>query len=63
MLKDGILEESHSTYISPVTLIVCEEKAVRICLDARRINKEMVADNTKVTPMLEILQCFSTGTS
>jgi len=56
MLKDGILEESHSAYINPFTLIVREGKAVRICLDARRINKQMVADRTKVMPMRELLQ-------
>jgi len=58
MLKDGILEESHSAYINPITLVVREGKAVRICLDARRINKQMVADRTKVTPMRELLQKF-----
>jgi len=56
MLKDGILEESHSAYINPITLVVREGKAVRICLDARRINKQMVVDRTKVMPMRELLQ-------
>jgi len=58
MLKDGILEQSHSAYINPITLVVREGKAVRICLDARRINKQMVADRTKVMPMRELLQKF-----
>jgi hypothetical protein len=58
MLEDGILEESHSAYINPITLVVREGKSVRICLDARRINKQMVADRTKVTPMRELLQKF-----
>jgi len=58
MLKDGILEELHSAYINPITLIVCEGKAVRIFLDARRINKRMVADHTKIMPMRELLQKF-----
>ena len=40
MLRDGILEESHSAYINPITPVVREGKAVRICLDARRINKQ-----------------------
>jgi recombinational DNA repair protein RecR len=44
--------------INPITLVVREGKAVRICLDARRINKEMVADRTKVITMLELLQKF-----
>ena len=58
MLKDGILEESHTAYINPTTLVVREGKAVRICLDARRINRQMVADRSKVMPMREILQNF-----
>jgi hypothetical protein len=56
MLKDGILEESHSAYINPITLVVCEGKAVHICLDARQVNKQMVADHMKVMPMCELLQ-------
>jgi hypothetical protein len=31
MLKDGTVDESHSAYINPVTLVVREGKAVRIC--------------------------------
>jgi hypothetical protein len=58
MLKDGILEESHSAYNNPVTLLVREGKAVRICLDARQINKQMAADRMKVMPMRELLQKF-----
>jgi hypothetical protein len=58
MLKDGILEESHPAYINPIILVVREGRAVRICLDARRINKQMVADRTKVMPMRELLQKF-----
>jgi hypothetical protein len=54
MLKDGILEESHSAYINPITLVVHERKAVHICLDARRINKQMVVDRTKVMSMREV---------
>ena len=58
MLKDGILEESHCAYINPIILVVREGKAVLICLDAKRINKQMVADRKKVTPMRELLQKF-----
>jgi hypothetical protein len=56
MLKDGILVESHFAYINSITLVVREGKTVHICLDARRINKQMVADRTKVMPMRELLQ-------
>jgi len=58
MLRVGILDESHSAYINPITPVVREGKAVRICFDARRINKQMVADRTKVMPMRELLQKF-----
>ena len=58
MLKDGILEELHSAYINPITLVIREGRAVRICLDVRRINKQMIADHTKVMPMHELLQKF-----
>jgi len=58
MLKDGILEESHCAYINPIILVVREGKAVLICLDAKRINKQMVADRKKVMPMPEILHKF-----
>jgi len=58
MLKDGILKESHFAYINPITLVVREGKAVRICLDARRINKQMVADRTKVMTMREFCKTF-----
>jgi hypothetical protein len=58
MLKDAVLEESHSAYFNPATLLVRERKAVRICIDARRIKKLMAADSTKVMPMRELLQNF-----
>jgi hypothetical protein len=53
------LEDSHSAYINTITIVVREGKAVRVCLDARRINNQMVADRTKVMPMREILQSFN----
>jgi hypothetical protein len=57
MLMDGILEESYSAYINPLTLVHNESKPIRICVDAR-INKLMVADRVKVQPMRELLQRF-----
>jgi hypothetical protein len=58
ILEDGIFEESHSACIYSITLVVREEKAVRICLDVRRIYKQIVADRTKFMPMRELLQKF-----
>ena len=58
MLKDDILEESFSSYINPLTPVVTEAKPLRICVDARRINRQMTADRTKVLPLRELLQKF-----
>ena len=38
MLVDGILEESHSDYVNPLTLLLREHKPLRICVDARGVN-------------------------
>jgi hypothetical protein len=59
MLRDGILEESYSAYVNPLTLVHREQKPIRICVDARRINKLMIADRVKVQPMRELLQKVS----
>jgi hypothetical protein len=57
ILRDGILEESYSAYVNPPTLVHREQKPIRICVDARRINKLMLADRIKVSkPMREVLQ-------
>jgi hypothetical protein len=59
MLRDRILGESYSAYVNPLTLAHREGKSIRICTDARRINKLMVADHVKVQPMRELLQEIS----
>jgi hypothetical protein len=48
MLKDDIVEESFSSYINPLTLVVREAKPLRICVDARKIKRQMTADRTSV---------------
>jgi hypothetical protein len=58
MLGDGILEESYSAYVSPLTLVHREQKPIRICVGARRITKLMLANSVKVQPMSELLQIF-----
>ena len=58
MFKDDILEESFSSYINPLTRVVREAKLLRICVDARRINRQMTADRTMVLPLRELLQKF-----
>ena len=35
-----------------------EHKPLRICVDARGMNRQMTPDRVKVTPMIELLQRF-----
>jgi len=58
LMKDDILEESHSSHLNPLTVVQREGKSPRICVDARKLNQVMLPDRTKVAPMQEILQRF-----
>jgi hypothetical protein len=58
MLRDDKLEEFFSPYTNPLTLVIREMKPLRICVDARRINRQMIAYRTKVLPLRELLQKF-----
>ena len=58
MVEDGILEESYSDYVNPLTLVHRENKPVRICVDARGVNRQVTPDRVKVAPRGELLQRF-----
>jgi hypothetical protein len=58
MLKNGILKVSHPAFINQITLVVSEGRTILNGLDARRINKQIVADSTNIMPMQELLQIF-----
>jgi predicted Zn-ribbon and HTH transcriptional regulator len=58
LMKDGILEESHSAYLNPLTVVQREGKSPRICVDARKINQITIPDRAKVELMQELLQRF-----
>jgi len=58
LMKDNILEESHSAYLNPLTVVQREGKSPRICVDVRKINQVTLLDRKKVAPMQEILQRF-----
>jgi hypothetical protein len=58
MLNDGFLEESYASHTNPLTIVLREEKAPRICVDAKEVNKLMTPDAAKVMPMRELLQSF-----
>jgi len=50
IVKNYILEISHSPYVNPLTIIETKDKPVRICVDARQVNKQMVPDTAKTPP-------------
>jgi hypothetical protein len=58
MVKNDMLEISHSPYVNPLTIIQRKDKPVRICVDARQVNKQMVPDRAKTPPAHELLQRF-----
>ena len=58
MLRDDILENSFSVYVNPLTLVERPGKGIRICIDARRVNAQMIPDRVNVDPMKELLQRF-----
>lgn len=41
LLKQGIIKKSNSCYISPVVIIHKKDNSIRLCLDARKINKRI----------------------
>jgi hypothetical protein len=43
-LADHIIEESHSAYVNPLTLLQQDGKRIRMCLNAREANKFMMLD-------------------
>lgn len=44
MLRFGVIERANSQYINPLVTIIKKDKSVRLCLDARKLNKVMVPD-------------------
>ena len=58
MLIGGVLVESYSDYVNPLTLVLREHKPLRICVDARGVNRQMTPDRVKFAPMRELLQRF-----
>ena len=58
MMDDDIIEHSHSPYTSPIVAIPKKNGKVRICLDAREINKMIINDRTSPGEIEEILKKF-----
>lgn len=55
MLEYGVIERSSSPYINPLVPVLKKDKSVRLCLDARRINRVTVPDYEGPSPINEIL--------
>ena len=58
MMEDDIIEYSQSPYTSPIVAIPKKNGKVRICLDAREINKRIINDRTSPGEIEEILKKF-----
>ena len=58
MEEMGIIQRTSSDYCSPMTVVKKKEGSVRICLDARFINKNMVNDVESSQPIEELIQRF-----
>ena len=58
MINSDILEHSQSPYTSPIVAIPKKNGQVRLCLDAREINKKIINDRTSPGEIEEILKRF-----
>ena len=58
MIELGIIQRASSDYNSPMTVVRKKDNTVRICLDARELNKNMVNDLETPPPIDEIIQKF-----
>ena len=58
MLELGVIKREASPFASPMTVVRKKDGSVRICLDARWANKQMVADCEAPRPPEDLLQSF-----
>jgi len=58
MLEWGVIERSSAPYASPIICVKKSDGSVRLCLDARRINKIIVPTRDASPPLDEILARF-----
>lgn len=59
MVDEGIIEPSTSEHTSPLVVVSKKDGTVRLCLDAREINKMIIADKTAPEETEEILKRFN----
>lgn len=58
MLEQDIIEPSSSPYTSPIVAVKKKDGTVRLCLDAREINKSIINDRTSPGEIEEIMKRF-----
>jgi hypothetical protein len=58
MVKDDVLEISHSPYVNSLTIIPRKHRPVRICVDAGEGSNLKKTDRAKTPPAHELLQRF-----
>jgi len=58
MIADNVLEISTSNHVNPLTIVLRDGKAPRICVDARKVNRYTLPDRARVPPIQELLQQF-----
>jgi hypothetical protein len=58
LMQAGIIEESTSSYTNPLVVITKRDGNIRLCLDARNLNKHLKKDQTCPEEIDSILQRF-----
>lgn len=58
MLKYGIIQESSSSYASPVVLVDKPEGPPRFCIDYRALNKKIRSDSYPIPRVDDLLSCL-----
>jgi len=56
IMTDNVSEISTSGYLNPLTMLLRDFKAPRICVDAGKVNRYTLPDRTMVPPIQELLQ-------
>lgn len=55
MVNWGIIQKAPTPYISPLVTVIKPDGSVRLCLDARRLNRVLVKDHEQPRPIEDIL--------
>lgn len=58
MLQDGIIEECISEHVNPLVVVQKSDGSIRLCLDARNLNRQMCDDQQRAENIEELLTRF-----